>query len=195
MPLAALLLIAANVGAGCALDLLASPGGARLARVPLPADQTFALRYTHSVTLRPVESRYVVRGNHMLQTAEVFDAHGPGMATEAQPGERWETQHAADGTRFVLHMARPMPRLVIRLHALPSFALRAGAQSVDLGQWGVRSVEVRADCPPPAGASPFKGEAGKRMGPLAMARHSRLGPPVAQEQTGPRTMLGAGRGR
>lgn len=148
MALAALLLIAAaaNAGAGCTLDVLEPPAGKRLARVPLPADNVFALRYTHSVTLRPVESRYVVRERRVLQTAEVFDAHGPGMATDAQPGERWETQHSAEGTRFVLHMDRPMPTLVIRLHALPSFALLVGLRTVDLGQWGVRSVELRADC-------------------------------------------------
>ncbi len=148
MALAALLLVAAaaNAGAACALDLLDSPAGTRLARVPLPADHAFTLHYTHSVTLRPVESRYVVRGGRMQQTAEVFDAHGPGMATDAQPGERWETRDAADGARFILHMERPLPRLVIRLHALPSFALRAGAQTIDLGQWGARAVELRADC-------------------------------------------------
>ena len=148
MALAALLLLAASASAACALDLIDSPGGTRLALVPLPADQTFALAYTHSVTLRPVESRYVVRGNRMLQTAEVFDAHGPGMATEAQPGERWETQHAADGTRFILHMERPMPRLVVRLHKLPAFHVRAGEQTIDLGQWDARAVELRANCAP-----------------------------------------------
>jgi len=141
------LLLAASVNAACALDLLDSPGGTRLERVPLPTDRSFTVHYQHSVTLRPVESRYVVRDNLILQIAEVFDAHGPGMATGAQPGERWETQHTADGARFVLHMERRMPKLVIRLHPLPSFALRAGAQSIDLGKWGARSVEIHADCP------------------------------------------------
>ncbi len=156
MTLATLLLLAAatNVSAACALELLDSPGGARLARVPLPAQQTFTLAYTHSVTLRPVQSRYLVRENRMVQTAEVFDAHGPGMATEAQAGERWETLHSADGTRFILHMQRPMPKFVIRLHELPSFALRAGAQTIDLGKFGVRAVEVRADCAAKPKAAP-----------------------------------------
>lgn len=148
--LAALLLAAAAANAGCVLNVLDSPGGARLARVPLAPDNTFILRYTHSVTLRPVESRYVVRAGQLVQTAEVFDAHGPGMATDAQPGERWETQHTADGTRFVLRMDRPLTNLVIRLHALPAFALHAGQQTVDLGQWQTRAVALRAECVPKA---------------------------------------------
>ncbi len=141
------LLFAASVNAACALELLDSPGSMRLARVPLPADRTFALRYTHSVTLRPVEGRYVVRGNRIVQTAEVFDDHGPGMATEPAPGERLETQHLADGTRFVLHTERPLPRLVVRLHPLPAFTLLVERHEVDLAQWGARAVELRADCP------------------------------------------------
>ncbi len=146
MSAALALLLAANINAGCSLDLLDSPGGTRLARVPLPADGAFVLHYTHSVTLRPVESHYALRGVGIVQTAEVFDAHGPGMATEAQPGERWETLPAADGRRFVLHMARPVPTLVVRLHELPAFQVRAGQQTIDLGQWGARSVEIRAAC-------------------------------------------------
>jgi hypothetical protein len=140
---AALLLAAA---AACALDVLDSPAGTRLARVPLPDDGAFALRYTHSVTLRPVESRYRVQAGRVVQTAEAFDAHGPGMASEAQPGERWETQATDAGPRFVLHMARPLPHLVVRLHPLPAFSLHAGAQTLDLGRLGARAVELRPSC-------------------------------------------------
>lgn len=147
MAAAALLLVAAAATAGCALDVLDTAAGARLARVPLPANSVFSLHYTHSVTLRPVEARYAVHDGRLEQTAEIFDAHGPGMASDALPGERWETRHADDGTRFVLQMARPLPRLVLRLHELPAFSLLVGEQSIDLAQWGARSVELRADCP------------------------------------------------
>jgi hypothetical protein len=154
MTTAAALLLAASVNAACALELIDSPGGARLAAVPLPADRSFALRYTHSVTLRQVESRYVVRGNRIVQTAEVFDEHGPGMATEPAPGERLETRPTADGTNFVLHTARPLPHLVVRLHPLPAFKLLAGGQTIDLAKWGARAVELRPDCPGKPGMTP-----------------------------------------
>lgn len=154
MTAALALLFAANVNAACALELLGSPGGTRLSRVPLSADRAFTLRYTHSVTLRPVESRYVVRANRIVQTAEVFDTHGPGMATEAGPGERLETQQAASGTRFVLHTERPLPQLVVRLHPLPAFKLLANGELIDLAQWGARAVEIRAACPADASTAP-----------------------------------------
>jgi hypothetical protein len=143
---AALLLAAAAAAGACALDVLDSPAGTPLARVPLAANGAFALRYTHSVTLRPVESRYELRAGRIVQTAEAFDAHGPGMATEAQPGERWETQYTDAGQRFVLHMTRPLPQLVVRLHPLPSFRLLVGARTIDLDQWGARAVELRPNC-------------------------------------------------
>jgi hypothetical protein len=152
MAAALALLLAANIHAACAVELLDSPGGERLARLPLPADRGFALRYTHSVTLRPVESRYVVRADRIVQTAEVFDEHGPGMATDAGPGERLDRQPGADGARFVLSTQRPLPRLVVRLHPVPAFRLLVGQETIDLAQWGARAVEIRADCPGPAEA-------------------------------------------
>jgi hypothetical protein len=144
---AALLLAAgASSAAACALDLLDPAGGARLARVALPADRAFALAYTHSVSLRPVESRYVVRGGGIVQVAEVFDEHGPGMSTEPAPGERLQRHTDENGSRFVLHMARPIGRLVVRLHERPAFRLTTADQAIALDRWHTRSVELRPDC-------------------------------------------------
>jgi hypothetical protein len=145
---AAALLLAASVDAAgaCALDLLDAPTGAPLAHVPLPPERTFALRYTHSVSLREVESRYTVRDGSLMQTAEVFDEHGPGMSTDAGPGEWFETQRDASGTRFVLHMSRPIPRLVVRLHERPAFRLVVAGRETDLSRWNGRAIELRPDC-------------------------------------------------
>jgi hypothetical protein len=142
-----LLAVAGSTAGACALDLVDPAGGAPLARVPLPAGGDFALVHTHSVTLRPVEARYVVRGNAIVQTAEVFDEHGPGMSTAPGPGERLDTVREGGSTRFVLHMQRPIPRLVVRLHERPAFRLDVAGHGIDLGQWRTRSVELRPDCP------------------------------------------------
>lgn len=145
---AALLLAAgAPAAAACALDLLDPAGGAPLARVSLPAERSFALAYTHSVSLRPVESRYVVRGNRIVQTAEVFDEHGPGMSSAPAAGERLERRGSGEASRFVLHMARPIERLVVRLHERPAFRLTAGERSLPLDRWHTRSIELRPACP------------------------------------------------
>jgi hypothetical protein len=146
---AAALLLAgcAAATAACTLDVLDPAGGAPLARLPLPAERGFVLTYTHSVSLRAVESRYVVRGNAIVQVAEAFDEHGPGMSTAPAPGERLELQRDGSGSRFVLHMSRPIDRLVVRLHERPAFRLTAGRQTLELDRWGTRSVELRPDCP------------------------------------------------
>jgi hypothetical protein len=151
------LLLAANVNAACALELFDFPGGTPLARTPLPADRTFVLHYVHSVTLRPVESSYVVRDNRIVQTAETFDEHGPGMATETGPGERLETQRTASGARFVLNMERPLPEVVVRLHPVPAFKLLANGETIDLAQWGASAVELRATCPASLNTTPEAG--------------------------------------
>lgn len=143
----ALALLAVQAAA-CALDLTEARSGRPLARLPLPADGRFALHYTHSVTQRPVESRFAVRDGVLLLTAEAFDAHGPGMSTEAQPGERWETERTDAGPRFVLHTARPLAELVVRLHPVPGFRLVTLAASTDLATWGVGAVRIRPDCAP-----------------------------------------------
>lgn len=144
---ALLLACSTSAAASCVLELLEPAGGTGLARVPLPAGRSFALTYTHSVSLRPVESRYVVRHNGIVQTAEVFDEHGPGMSTAPGPGERLEMQRDGNGSRFVLRMSRPIDRLVVRLHERPAFRLQAGEQTVELAHWRTRSVELRPDCP------------------------------------------------
>lgn len=136
-----------SAAAACVLEVLEPTSGTSLARVPLPAERSFALAYTHSVSLRPVESRYLVRHNGIVQTAEVFDEHGPGMSTAPGPGERLELQRDGSGGRFVLHMSRPIERLVVRLHERPAFRLQAGAQTLALDRWHTRSVELRPDCP------------------------------------------------
>ncbi len=146
---AAALLFACSTSAvaACVLEVLEPASGTSLARVPLPAERSFALAFTHSVSLRPVESRYVVRDNGIVQTAEAFDEHGPGMSTATGPGERLEMQRDGSDSRFVLHMLRPIERLVVRLHERPAFRLTAGEQTLELDRWRTRSVELRPDCP------------------------------------------------
>lgn len=136
--MAAALLAASAV---CVLTLRGFPHGEALARVPL-AQSGFALRYTHSVTRREVESRYAIEAGRIVQTAETFDAHGPGMATEPLTGERL----MRDGERYVLVMSRPIERLVVRVQKLPAQSLIADGRPIELLAFGERAIEVAADC-------------------------------------------------
>lgn len=141
-------LVAAGLAAACALELRAFPDGELLARIPLAHDNRFALRYMHSVTLRPIESRYQVNAQTaaIVQVAELFDQHGPGMATDLAPGERLDTVRDADGVRFVMTMARPIERLVVRVQRLPGQTLVTQGRSLELIRFGERALELKPEC-------------------------------------------------
>ena len=139
------LLLAAAASAACGLELRGFPDGNVLARVAL-ADGAFALRYTHSVTLRPIESRYEIRAGRIVQTAETFDQHGPGMATEPLAGERLDTVRDAAGVRYVMTMQRPIARMIVRVQALPAQTLVVNAEALELMRFGERALELKPDC-------------------------------------------------
>lgn len=148
MAVAAALAAAGLVAAACALEVRGFPEGELLARVALTADNRFAVRYTHSVTLRLIESRYEVNAqtSGIVQVAEVFDQHGPGMATDLAPGERLDTVRDAAGVRFALTMTRPIERLVVRVQRLPAQTLLARDGALDLLRFGERALELKPAC-------------------------------------------------
>lgn len=113
------------------------PDGAPLMRVTLEEGDRFALSFRHSVTLRPIEERYVVEGGRIVQTAMLFDQHGPGLPDRAEPGLRW----GREGDRFAVAMERPIERLVVRVAPAHDNRLMA-RRAIDLTQWGSRAVEI-----------------------------------------------------
>ncbi len=128
---------------------------APLARLALPPDRSFALRFVHSVTRRPVESRYVVRGGRIVQVAEMFDEHGPGLSSAAaDAGERWERVVTKAGPRFVLHMNRAIPQLVVRVQPVARQRLAAGGAEIALARWSPIAVELRPACGVPSTRAP-----------------------------------------
>jgi hypothetical protein len=134
-----------GLAAACVLEVRSVPQGDVLERVPLTR-HAFALRYTHSVTLRPVESRYELRDGRIVQTAEVFDEHGPGMATEPLPGERLDIARDAAGARYVMTMQRPIERLIVRVHRLPAQELVVRDETLDLTRFGEGAIELKPVC-------------------------------------------------
>lgn len=133
-------LAAAAVDSAC-LSLSANPDGATLVRFGLPAGEpAFTIAYVHSVTRTPVVESYRVEGDAIVQTQIRFAQHGPGLPTQADPGGTFERR---DG-QFVVTMARRLPVIVMRVHAEQRPRLAAGAVTVDLAEWGNRSIALRA---------------------------------------------------
>lgn len=119
--------------------MLAFPEGGALARIDASPGPGFDLTFRHSVTGRLVRDRYVLEGARIVQTAEEFDDHGPGLPASPEPGETWVRR---DGV-FAVAMRRNIPQLVVRVNEDYGNTLH-GATTVDLTQWGRRAVEIVA---------------------------------------------------
>jgi hypothetical protein len=138
-------LLAANVAQAACLTLASYPDGASLAHFAVAADDpTFTVTYVHSVTKTPVDERYRIDGDTIIETEIRFEQHGPGLPTEADAGAQWTRR---DG-RYVVTMSRRFGPIVMRVHADQKPALAIATQSVDLAQWGNRAVALAATAGP-----------------------------------------------
>jgi len=128
----------ALAGASC-IALLAVDGGAPLAVVELAGPQhAFHVTYVHSVTLTPVDERYVVDGNRIVQTEIRFVEHGPGLPTAPDAGGTFEERDGA----FVVRGHREFDRIVMRFDAAQRPVLSTSAATLDLARWGRRAVAI-----------------------------------------------------
>ena len=99
----------------------------------LGRDQTFTLSFIHSVSLTRVKDIYQIRGGKILQTQEIFQAHGAGLPTS--PEEPFATAFEKTKEGFVLHMERPIKTLVVRTDKRYENRLSLAGITVDLNQW------------------------------------------------------------
>jgi hypothetical protein len=126
------------------LTVTGFPDGATLAEIKLGETGSdaydFSTVYLHSVTLTPVESRYRLAAGGIHQTAELFQQHGPGLASEAvEAGTVW--RHA-DGW-FLIEVDRTFEHIVMRVAGAYRNRLIGGGNIVDLTRWGDRALELR----------------------------------------------------
>ena len=104
----------------------------------------FTVTYVHSVTRTPVDERYTIDGNAIVETEIRFEQHGPGLPTEPDAGEAWTRR---DG-RYVVTMRRRFERIAMRVHADQKPVLAAGTRVVDLAQWGNRAIAIEVAAGP-----------------------------------------------
>ncbi|MCH8467818.1 MAG: DUF1850 domain-containing protein, partial [Roseinatronobacter sp.] len=101
----------------------------------------FALIWRHSVTLTPVQAEYLLMPDgQIIQTAERFEAHGPGVAHD---GAGWRSEAG----KMVIDLHRPIPRLILRSAPQYEKRLFAGDAILDLTKWPAIPLEIRvAEC-------------------------------------------------
>ncbi|MCG8568434.1 MAG: DUF1850 domain-containing protein [Desulfobacterales bacterium] len=123
---------------------LGSPEAApKLGRYPLGTGGDFTLSFIHSVSLTRVVDFYEIRGGRILQTKEVFQAHGAGLPTS--PEEPGGTAFVKTEEGFVLHMERPIHPLVVRTDKRYENRLSLGGRTIDLNQWKDQALLIYPD--------------------------------------------------
>lgn len=123
------------------LDVIHLRDGTTL--VALPA-QPFSLRWRNSVTRTMVQADYILDPQgQIIQIAERFAAHGPGMAHD---GTGWRVE----GGQMVIDLHRNVGQLVLRSAPEYENRLIAGDTVIDLTRWPATPLEIRpSDCKEP----------------------------------------------
>jgi len=125
------------------------PENEMLRQVPLENKTQFSLSFIHSVSKTRVIDEYEIRGKEIIQIREYFSAHGAGLPSnpDEPDGIRWEKQ----GSRFVLHMARPIPKLVVRTDKNYENRLKIPGRTINLNQWEDQALLLYIGGPDPQG--------------------------------------------
>jgi hypothetical protein len=144
--LAALLAVATAAGAASACEIRVSRQRSDnvLQVVPLGSAREVTLTYLHSVTHTPVRETLALGRDGFVQQRIEFTEHGPGMPTEALPGERFlRTSHG-----FVIeNMQRPVGILNMRVDPAQQQVLEAGGGAISLTRWGRQALRLQPhDC-------------------------------------------------
>jgi len=118
---------------GYCLSIRQYPGMTLLAAEPMTRSDIFSLSFIHSVTRTPVQDIYRVDPDGICQTSEIFESHCAGLPYSDQEtnATRWEQR---DG-KFILHMERKIPRLVVRTDQNYKNRLHLPDRVIDLNQW------------------------------------------------------------
>ena len=116
-----------------------------MGRYPLGRDPQFELSFIHSVSLTRVKDIYQIRAGKILQTKEIFQAHGAGLPTS--PAEPFATAFVKTKEGFVLHMERPIQPLVVRTDKRYENRLSLAGTTVDLNQWEDQALLIQWAAP------------------------------------------------
>ena len=125
----------ASAGGGASLCLTETRGqGREIARYPLGQDQAFSLSFIHSVSRTPVTDIYRIEAGEIVQTAEVFTAHGAGLPSIADDIGATGWRH--ENGRFILDMERPTGPIPLRIQAQYQNTLHIAGTDLPLADLG-----------------------------------------------------------
>jgi hypothetical protein len=99
--------------AAALLCLTPSREQGEVVRVATGPDGGFSLSFIHSVSQTPVTDIYRIHGDEIIQTAEVFQAHGAGLPSF--PDDVGVTGWRREGDHFVVEMHRVLGPIHLRV--------------------------------------------------------------------------------
>lgn len=87
-------------------------GGSVVGAWPVGEGQGFAIRYTHSVALTPVEDHFVIRDGIIRLDKTVYQDFGAGLPSAPESGQ---SMRAGNGRIVMSGYDRPLPRFDVRV--------------------------------------------------------------------------------
>lgn len=111
-----------------------------VARLPLGPDRRFDLSFIHSVSRTPVTDSYHVVDGEIVQTREVFVAHGAGLPSIADDMDAIGWRHE-DG-QFILDMNRHTGPIPLRIQAQFKNTLHIAGTDLPLARLGYPALTL-----------------------------------------------------
>jgi hypothetical protein len=114
----------------------------------LPENGKFSLSFIHSVSMTPVRDDYHIVESGIVQIAETFHAHGAGLPSGIN--EIGVTRFEHHNGQFVVHMDRPISRLIVRTDHNYRNRLHIDGSEINLNHWDDQALELAvAPCTAP----------------------------------------------
>ncbi|HEY9040086.1 MAG TPA: DUF1850 domain-containing protein [Roseovarius sp.] len=141
----AVLAIPSLPAAALAADLLcvnSHPANEPLTIHSLDRGETFALEFIHSVSRTPVIDTYRIDGGQIIQTSEIFLAHGAGLPSMA--GEVDATGWRHEDGKFILDLDRQIGAMIVRIQPEYKNTLHTADRSIALASLGHSALRIAA---------------------------------------------------
>ncbi|AXI44037.1 DUF1850 domain-containing protein [Sulfitobacter sp. SK011] len=127
------------------LCLNSHPSNEIVKTYPLDPGGTFALGFIHSVSRTPVVDTYEIAAGQIIQTAEIFKAHGAGLPSTTN--EMHATGWRHENGHFILDLERPIGAMIVRVQPEYENTLHINGQSIALASLGHVALRIAA-CEP-----------------------------------------------
>jgi len=122
--------------------LSSHPEGTLVATYPLSKDAGFALGFIHSVSHTPVLDIYEIRAGQVVQTSEIFQAHGAGLPSMSDEIDATGWHH--ENGHFILDLDRPIGAMIVRIQPEYENTLHIADRSIPLASLGFSVLRIAA---------------------------------------------------